>query len=166
VGCVFASTATATIGFVPMRSAEDATRAIEKLDGIELHGRHIRDDSATKPTPQLLEYRGETGRLLGWWRGRPRPWRPRRMGRRPRGDRYGDDRRGGYRRPAPYPACHAGRCAVSAAQGPRDVDGAYVPLAERAAARATVLPSWHSCGRASARGGVAALVDGMAQPLF
>lgn len=45
-----------------MRSTEDATRAIEKLNGIELHGRNIRVDysATTKPhAPTPGEYRGE-----------------------------------------------------------------------------------------------------------
>lgn len=48
-------------GFITMRSIEDATRCIEKLNGLNLHGRNIRVDySATQkphnPTPG--EYMG------------------------------------------------------------------------------------------------------------
>ncbi|BEI85038.1 hypothetical protein CcaverHIS002_0504390 [Cutaneotrichosporon cavernicola] len=98
-------------GFITMRSTEDATRAIEKLNGIELHGRNIRVDysATTKPhAPTPGEYRGEKRPLDdrwggggggggrdrgGWGRGGDR------YGDRwgPGPDRYGDDRRGGHR---------------------------------------------------------------------
>lgn len=97
-----------------MRTIEDATRAIEKLNGIELHGRNIRVDysATTKPhAPTPGEYRGEKrplddrwggrdggrdgGRGGGWGGGRDRGGD--RYGDRwgPGPDRFGDDRRGG-----------------------------------------------------------------------
>lgn len=80
-------------GFITMRTVEDATACIEKLNGIELHGRNIRVDySATTkahaPTPG--EYRGERrpvdDRFAAGRRWDDRP---------PRGGDRGGDRWGG-----------------------------------------------------------------------
>ncbi|OCF36679.1 transformer-2 protein [Kwoniella heveanensis BCC8398] len=85
-------------GFITMRTVEDATRCIDKLNGLSLHGRNIRVDySATQkphaPTPgeymgvkrpiQEDRYRGSGGGRYDDRRGYDR------------GRGY-DDRRGGY----------------------------------------------------------------------
>ncbi|WWD17372.1 hypothetical protein CI109_101813 [Kwoniella shandongensis] len=77
-------------GFITMRTIEDAKRCIEKLNGLNLHGRNIRVDfSATQkphaPTP-------------GEYRGVKRPINDDRYGGRGGGGggRYDDRRGGGY----------------------------------------------------------------------
>ncbi|KLT41849.1 RNA-binding domain-containing protein [Cutaneotrichosporon oleaginosum] len=102
-------------GFITMRSTEDATRAIEKLNGIELHGRNIRVDysATTKPhAPTPGEYRGEKRPLDDRWGGGGGGGRERggwgrggdRYGDRwgPGSDRYDDRRGGGGYRDRPY----------------------------------------------------------------
>lgn len=85
-----------------MRTVEDATACIEKLNGIELHGRNIRVDySATNkahaPTPG--EYRGEKRPLDDRFGGRRFDDRPPRGGDRwGPGPRYDDRDRRDYGR--------------------------------------------------------------------
>ncbi|KAL7421670.1 hypothetical protein Q5752_003439 [Cryptotrichosporon argae] len=81
-------------GFITMRTIDDATRAIDKLNGVTLHGRAIRVDySATQkphaPTPG--EYRGEKRYDFG-----VPPRGGRFDNRRSYDDRRFDDRGGGY----------------------------------------------------------------------
>lgn len=87
-------------GFVTMRDEEEAARCIEKLNGIELHGRNIRVaySLTTKPhqsTPgEYMGFKTETRDS----RGPPPPRRFDDRDRRgpPGGDRFDDRRRGGY----------------------------------------------------------------------
>ncbi|KAK9897111.1 RNA-binding domain-containing protein [Cystobasidium minutum MCA 4210] len=91
-------------GFVTMRDEEEAERCIEKLNGIELHGRNIRVAYSLTTKPHA----STPGEYMGFKTDRdPRGPPPRRYDDRPRGggyDRYDDrraprgydDRRGGY----------------------------------------------------------------------